>query len=82
MTRDELVFKYRHELGGLVTDAAFAGRTGAQMAMQMRQAMVRIDGILAEIHAELTKPPEPKPPEPKVPPKPPATSPSNQAVRK
>lgn len=62
MTRDAFVFKWRHEIGGLVLDAATAQRTGANLSVALREVMRRIDQMLATMHGELVPTPGQLPP--------------------
>lgn len=53
MSKDDFVDKYRHELAGLVVDAATSKRTGADLAMSLRFLMDKIDGKLGSMYADL-----------------------------
>jgi hypothetical protein len=56
MTREEFLGRYRHELAGIVLDAAMANRHGAELAVFCRSMMQRIDAKLGEMYVELTRP--------------------------
>ena len=58
MSREEFIDKFRHEIGGMVLDAATAQRTGADLAMSIRFVMKRIDATLGAAF-DLMQPPAP-----------------------
>ncbi len=62
MTRDEFIDKFRHEIGGMVLDAATAHRTGAELAVSIRFVMKKIDATLGAAFDSLA--PAPKQPAP------------------
>ena len=62
MTRDEFIEKFRHEIGGMVLDAATSGRTGAELSVSCRYIMRRIDAVLAAAFDSLHPPVKPAPP--------------------
>lgn len=53
MTRDEFLERHRHELAGLVLDAAVGERRGADLAIFLRNAMKRTDALLGAVWADL-----------------------------
>lgn len=61
LTREEFIDRHRHELAGMVVDAATFGEHGAPGAMLLRGLMKKIDARLATIYGELTDPPNGKP---------------------
>ncbi len=58
MTKKELRERWRYHLGGLVLDAATAGRRGSEGALWLSQAMKQIDGLLDLIHESLRPVPD------------------------
>ncbi len=53
MNRLEFIERYRHELGGMILDAATAQRTGADLSMALRHVMRTIDSRLGEMYDAL-----------------------------
>ncbi len=78
MTRQEFIEKFRHEIGGLVLDAATSGKTGADMSMTLRHAMRKIDAMLGKAYDDVA----PKHAEPVVKVLPAAALPAPKAVGK
>lgn len=62
MTRTEFVERHRHEIAGLVLDAATHGKHGSELAAWLRGVMRVIDTRLMQMHAELTATTEEVPP--------------------
>lgn len=60
MKKQEFIDQWKHQLAGIVLDAATAGRTGADLAFWLRNIMKQIDVKLAVMYDQL-KPPEPLP---------------------
>lgn len=58
MTKQAFIDKYKHELAGLVADAAVTARSGAPLAEWLRRSMQQIDAKLGSIYDELTTPAE------------------------
>lgn len=56
---EKFVERHRHELAGLICDAALVARGGAPLAIFLRESMKLIDARLKLMYAELR--PEPKP---------------------
>lgn len=54
MTRDEFIAEYRHELSGMILDAATSGKSGAELAVQIRHLMRKVDAQLGEMYDRLT----------------------------
>lgn len=54
--KEEFVEKFRHHFGGLVLDAATANRSGAELALSIRNVMKSIDKKLGEAFDMLTPP--------------------------
>ena len=52
MTRDEFLERHRHEMVGIVIDAASVPRAGGEMALWLRTMMRRIDLRLTEIYKD------------------------------
>lgn len=65
MTRQEFIELHRHQIGGLVLDAATAGRHGAELSQWLKLAMRKIDEMLsrawADVHGEPARHAEPRP---------------------
>lgn len=61
--RERLAFveKYRHELTGLICDAATVARSGVPLSIFLRGAMQRVDQKLGEMFNELKAEPAPLP---------------------
>ncbi len=59
LSREELVEKHRHEIGGYVMDALTCGLTGAPLATFLRGMMRKIDQRLNLIHADMVPAVEP-----------------------
>ncbi len=59
MTREEVILKHRHELGGLVMDALVGGQ-GAELSLRIRQIMVKVDQLIGRVYDE-AQPEKPKP---------------------
>lgn len=55
MTRNEFVEKHRHELCGLIVDAAVHCRRDIELSLWLRTAMVEIDKRLAAIFDDAAK---------------------------
>lgn len=53
MTKQELVDRYRHRIGGLLADAATHDRKGGHLAMWLRCQFEEIDKIIGQMHDEL-----------------------------
>ncbi len=53
MTLEQFIEKHRHEVMGLIADAALAGRSGADLALWLRNTMKKVDSRLAAIYQEL-----------------------------
>lgn len=60
MTRTQFIDKYRHELAGLVCDAAMGDRHGAALAVFLRLSLKRTDTLLGQMF-DSTQPKEPLP---------------------
>lgn len=60
MTRQDFIDKHKHELAGVIADAAVVQRAGAPLAHFLRLAMQRIDQRLGSIYDDL-QPAETKP---------------------
>lgn len=60
MTRQEFIERHRHEIGGMVLDAATAGLHGEALSVFVRGIMRKTDLLLGRMHDEL-RPPEPLP---------------------
>lgn len=63
MTRDEFIEKHRHELMGIITDAALLKPDGAMFARWLREQMRRMDVRLVAIYEEFNPPPKPAAPQ-------------------
>lgn len=50
MTREQLIQKHRHEIGGMVLDAAMKARAGAELSLFLRGVYAKIDAILGQAH--------------------------------
>ncbi len=59
MTKQQFVDEHRHELFGMVTDAAVTQARGAPLSIFLRELAKKIDRRLEMIYDELTKPPPP-----------------------
>jgi hypothetical protein len=57
--REKFAEEFRHYFGGLVLDAATAGRTGAELALSLRHVMKGIDKKLGEAFDMLVPPTPP-----------------------
>lgn len=44
------LFKFKHELRGLVLDTAMTNLNGAQRSLYLRQIEQKIDALLAQMH--------------------------------
>lgn len=54
MTRQEFVELHRHQIAGLVLDAATAGRNGAELSQWLKLAMGKIDQQLGKMWENLS----------------------------
>lgn len=79
MTKEEFVEEFRHEIGGMVLDAATAQRTGAELALSIRTVMRRIDAKLGQMYDALAPAPEQPKPGPQTNGKPAAATPATTA---
>ena len=59
MEKRDFVELFRHEICGLVMDAAVSRDQGASLAMRTRMTFTRIDTILAGIYDKLAPKPAP-----------------------
>lgn len=66
MSKDDFLDRHRHEIIGLILDAATSGRTGADLSLWLRRVGGRVDDKLAQIWQEL-RPEQPKAMEPPKP---------------
>ena len=62
MTRQQFIERHRHEIGGLVLDAATWGAHGSELSVRLRHVMRAIDAKLAEVYDDLVPPLEPAAP--------------------
>lgn len=56
MTRQEFVELHRHQIAGLVLDAATAGRQGAELSVWLKLVMGKIDQQLGKMWNDLHPP--------------------------
>ena len=60
MSQTEFIEKFRHELGGMMLDAATAGLSGAPFAHFMRNVFKKVDSKLLEMWNAMSQKPQPK----------------------
>lgn len=60
MTRDALIQKYKHQLGGMVLDG-LTHRDNAAKSLWVAQIMVKVEAVLSAIHSDMTAPTNGKP---------------------
>lgn len=56
MTRDAFIERYRHEIGGMILDAATAGLHGEALSVFTRNILRKVDAVLAKMHADFATP--------------------------
>lgn len=55
MTRQEFIEAWRHEIGGLILDAATRQSTGPELSLRLRHVLRHVDTLLGRIYADLSK---------------------------
>lgn len=59
MTKDEFLEKWRHELSGMILDAATSEHRGAALGLFAREIMKKVDRHLVAMHNDFTAVPIP-----------------------